>query len=231
MLTVITLLIMVVEAIARPTQIPTQNPEALRLAAGVQVMAPRKISDREAYQIALAAIETTQITDSNGNKPYQWIEPVDLLGLAGAESDFRPWLVAENGKPDPNGWDCGITQARVTIFAGGRTRKARKLCNRITKSARTGFEYAARELTNYRNRRGYCKKHIGKGTPWKLKRCILNSHKSGPRYCRTGRCGRYWLRVHCFRMGVRLQSRPRMRGARVSCRNAQSLKWIWRAYR
>ena len=183
----------------------------------------RWVTWARAERWAAEAIEITQLPQ------HSWMQPVDLLAVAAHESDFRTYRIAEGGKSDPLGWDCGITQVRTTVFEGGKTRRARKLCTRLARSSFLGFKYAARELSGYRQR--YCKKWLHKGKPWKLKRCTLNVYNQGPRYCRAGHCGRYWLRVHCFRLGILLARKPRLRGKRVSCRRAQSLRWIWKVYR
>lgn len=195
------------------------------LADGIMVSHGRHwwVDLETAARLAEEAVRVTELPE------YEWLDPVDLLAVAAAESDFRTWRRCENGKSDPKGYDCGITQVRATIWRGGRTRAARALCDDLVKSSRLAFEYAARELTSYRGR--YCKKHVGKGTPWRLRRCLFNAYKSGPRYCRTGHCGRYWIRVHCFRMGIRLKRRPRRGKFVVSCRTAMDLRWIWKVYR
>lgn len=193
------------------------TPAVRHLAIGIQTMAPRPVPLHTAHRLASEAIEVTQ------DERYRWLRPVDLLALAAVESDFRVSLVAENGKPDPKGWDCGISGVRVTIYHG-RSRRARRLCRRIAESTALSFEYSARELTN--NRQRYCKKWRGIGKPWMLKRCIYNVYKAGPRYSKASK---YWIRHHCYRMGILLGRRPRR--WRDSCRRAQSLHWIWKVFR
>lgn len=197
----------------------------LRLVAGIKVTSPRTVSDSAARRMASEVMEIT-------NYPrYRWLAPVDLLGLAAAESDLRVGLVAEDGKRDPEGWDCGLTQVRVTTYYG-KTRKARKLCDRLRKSSLLAFQWAAKELTHYRER--YCRKWIGVGKPFKAERCIYNTYNQGPKYLREESCGsarcwrvsRYWLRVRCFRTGIELGRRPRK-----SCRRTVSLRWIHKVYK
>lgn len=204
------------------------------LAEGIQVTAPWNIPPTLARRLAAEAMDVTQ------DPRYQWLEPVDLLALAAAESDFRPWRVTEGGKVDKNGWDCGLTGVRTPVFTGGKNRRGRKLCRDVVASTYLAMRYSARELTGYRRR--CLKKRLG---PWELRRCIWNSYNQGPKYVRIERCGkskrcrhvaRYWLRVHCYRMGILLARLPRLRRRgwkrrfRVSCRDAKSLRWIWRAY-
>jgi len=193
------------------------SPQVHRLAAGVRALAPRPISWHTAHRLASEAVDVTEEPE------YRWLAPVDLLALAAVESDFREHLIAENGKPTKRGWDCGISGVRVTIYHG-RTRRARELCNRLAASTYLSFRYSARELTNYRT--GHpCKKFLGTGQPWKLKRCVFNSYKAGPRYSKASK---YWVAHHCYRTGILLRRRPRK--WRYSCRRAKSLRWIKKVF-
>jgi hypothetical protein len=211
----ILIFLLLLEGLAKPSPPPEQ---VRHLAAGVMAMAPRPVEPHVARRLATEVIEVTR------DPRYRWLEPVDLLALAAVESDFREHLVAENGKPDPKGWDCGISGVRTPIYFNGRRgRKARRLCNQVAENTALSFEYSARELTNYRNR--YCKQWLEPGTPLSLKKCIYNSYKGGPRYSRTSR---YWVRHHCYRMGIRLGRRPRRWG--WSCRRAESLRWVWKVF-
>lgn len=174
---------------------------------------------------------------------YSWISPELLLGLAINESDLRGNL--------KRGYDCGLTQNRVTIFKARK--KARvKLCKKLTNSTKLSFEHAAKELTKIKKK--YCKWYDGKKDEYDLKcrkdskycgryrhyrrrflRCLLNNYNQGPRYYKEEDCkgywkcrvrARYWKRVLCFATGVRLGKDPRW-----TCRRARSIKWIARAYR
>jgi hypothetical protein len=143
---------------------------------------------------------------------YSWLKPETLLGLSVNETNLRPWLRCERGKSDPKGWDCGLSQVRVTVFFRNR-RKANKLCKRLLKSPRLSLWWTAKELTGYKNR--YCRKHpVGS---WRLRRCVLQRYNNR---------NRYWLRVLCFAKGIELMRRPRW-----NCRKARSLRWIEKAYK
>jgi hypothetical protein len=183
----------------------------------------RYLTGKAAAKLALRyAREATQVTSE---ERYKWLTPVDLLGLAANETDYRAHLVAEHGRYDARGWDCGITQNRASVFLG-RTRKGRQLCNRLTKSSLLSFQYAARELTGYKNR--YCariRKRWGL-KHWRFRKCVFNIYNQGPRYFRMGWLSRYYLRVKCYSTGILLQRRPRW-----SCRKVRDERWIRRAYR
>lgn len=141
---------------------------------------------------------------------YSWLEAETLLGLSANETDFRPWLRCEDGRSNPRGWDCGLSQVRVVVFFRSR-RKANRLCKKILNNPELSLRWTARELTGYRHR--YCRKHpVGS---WRLKRCVLQKYNNRQRY---------WLRVLCYARGIELMRRLR------NCRHAKSLKWIERAY-
>lgn len=220
-------LVLLLERTARPKSVNTttrkESIHVQQLAKGIMATHGQHwwVTRAKAEQWAGEVVEVTQLKD------HSWIQPVDLLAIAAGESDFRTWRRCEGGRSDPNGYDCGITQVRATIWNGGKTRAARAMCDDLVKSSQLGFLYAAKELTSYRKR--YFKKLIGRW--WSLRRALFNAYKSGPSFCKMGNCGRYWLRVHCFRHGLRLARRPRLNGKRVSCRQARSLKWIWKVYR
>jgi hypothetical protein len=197
----------------------------------------RHVDKSYATKLVDEAIAVTSETE------YAWLSPQLLLGLAINESDLREGL--------QRGYDCGITQNRVTLFA--KTRKTRKqLCDRIADSSKTSFEYAAKELTNIRDR--YCSVYLKRRKEYAKKcamnpvfcakhdrferrflRCLLNNYNQGPRYYKEEKCrgrrrcrvrARYWKRVLCFATGVRLG-----RSARWACRRAWSVAWISRAFK
>ncbi len=181
------------------------------------------VGGKQAQKLALKyAREAIQVTS---REKYKWLTPADLLGLAANETDFREHLIAENGRPSAWGWDCGITQNRASVFLG-KTTRGRKLCQALSQSSLLSFQYAARELTGYKNR--YCKKlHRKHGLHhWKFRRCVFNIYNQGPRYFRLGWLSRYYLRVKCYKTGILLNKRPWR-----SCRKVRSERWIKRVYR
>lgn len=183
----------------------------------------RYLTGKQAEALAIRYVqETIRVTSI---PKYSWLTPVDLLALAANETDFRAHLIAEHGCYDARGWDCGITQNRASVFLG-KTRKGRELCTALSKSSRLSFNYAARELTGYRNR--YCKRLLKKygDRHWRFRRCVYNIYNQGPRYFRRGWLSRYYLRVKCYKTGILLGRRPRW-----SCRKARGESWIKRNYR
>ena len=174
---------------------------------------------------------------------YSWMSPELLLGVAINESDLRPNLIV--------GYDCGITQNRVTIFTKSRKNRT-VLCRKLATSTKRSFIYAAKELTEIKDRycvrqwkrmekaRARCKEGdlpcaVADRTELAFTRCALNSYNQGPRFFREENCeegerrcivrARYWQRVLCFATGVRLG-----RTTQRNCRAASSIEWIAKAY-
>lgn len=175
-------------------------------------------------------------------KDDPWMPVQVLLGQAINETDLRWWL--------RRGYDCGISQNRVTIFKGGEQSR-KDLCMKLSKSSKKSFEYAMKEFRRYRGR--YCK-HNDKSMD--QLRCLLNIYYQGPKWLwkerktcelprpewftdaqynkRVRRCrfrNRYWLRVLCFARGIELGRPPLSKGGKIiSCRRAMSLNWIESVY-
>lgn len=152
----------------------------------------------------------------------RWFTPALLLGLAINESDLRQLK---------RGYDCGITQVRVTNHS--RTRSGRKaLCDKLVEDMTLAFRLAVEELEE--NKARYCRYWWAKAQKyrryrWKFLRCVLNTYNQGPFYYREETChgsrrcvikSRYWLRVVCFATAV-------ANGTKANrCRRAPSLRWI-----
>ena len=164
--------------------------------------------------------------EAAGKAKAPWITPELLLALGIQESDLRWWLKV--------GLDCGIAQNRVNEFC--RKRKCyKKLCSRLSKSAKLSMEYAVIELEKigrrYCRRRDVYGRRLRKGS-WQWRRCVYNVYNQGPYYNRNNR---YWLRLSCFhRAMVEGRAPTRMKRGKpvlIPCRWAKSLRWINWAFR
>ena len=152
---------------------------------------------------------------------YRWLTPELLVGLAINESDLRPGLRA--------GFDCGITQIRVTVRYKNR-RRARKYCQELVDDVYLAFRHTAEVLTVSRDK--YCgywwrrwkKSPEDRHARRRFRRCVLNVYNQGPWYYRREKCGDdrrcrykagYWNRVSCFAAALKSGHRPRWRCRRV----------------
>lgn len=182
-----------------------------------------------------------EVIEVTSKQEYTWISPELLLGLAINESDLRWWVISGGNYLR----DCGICQNHVPQFRDTYWER-QKLCIELSKSTKLSFEYAAKELTDIRNR--WCVNRYKepvqgdnesnslfrkRALKYKLNntRCVLNVYNQGPRY--FGRKydsgwyyrNNYWLRSYCFTVGLMTGKKPA-----GECRKATSIRWIEREY-